>query len=125
MSENSNSSPIPLNEKREDDQLENPEAQTETPEKQENEASAQPEEGEKKEEIQETEKKEDTIPVEKEAITPEIQQTPPVTESEEIPLNSSNNKINTGQVALNIAYTDCYLIFRALCKLSTKELPPS
>lgn len=37
----------------------------------------------------------------------------------------SDNEFDVAHTAFSLAYTDCFLIFRALCKLSTKELPPT
>jgi hypothetical protein len=43
----------------------------------------------------------------------------------EVPECASDVEFEAAQTAFSLAYTDCFLIFRALCKLSTKELPPT
>ena len=45
-----------------------------------------------------------------------------VPSNSDIAIPQSVAKLNPGNTNLNIAYADCFLIFRALCKLSTKEL---
>jgi hypothetical protein len=42
-----------------------------------------------------------------------------------LPNEGQRVHVATGQAAVNIAYTDCSVIFKALCKLSSKELPAS
>ena len=117
----------PLSEKKEENSVENKDTPSDNlpaPDATEETEKPVPEPTEEKKEIEEPEKSEDKEPAQ--SVVSELRVESIDSEQPAIIQGNGNtNKIITGQVALNIAYTDCYLIFRALCKLSTKELPPS